>query len=60
MRHHSAGAPVLLTPLQRAYNLVNNTMNRRSQVIVKEALSTEADDDVAISEWARIGIGQLR
>ena len=57
MRHHSAGAPALLTPPQRADNLVINTMNRRSQVIVKEALSTEADDDVAICEWARIGIG---
>jgi hypothetical protein len=56
MRHHSAGAPTLLTPLQRADNLLVNTMNRRSQVLVKEARFTEADDDVAIGEWA-IGIG---
>jgi hypothetical protein len=56
MRHHSAGAPALLTPLQRADNLLDNTMNRRSQVLVKEARSTEADDDVAIGEWA-IGVG---
>jgi hypothetical protein len=56
MRHHSAGAPALLTPLQRADNLVDNTMNRRSQVIVKEARSTEADDYAAIGEWA-IGDG---
>jgi tRNA A37 methylthiotransferase MiaB len=58
MRHHSAGAPALLTPLQRADNLVVNTMNRRgqvlvNQVLVKEARSTVADDDVAIGEWAR-------
>jgi hypothetical protein len=51
MRHHSAGAPALLTPLQRADNLVINTMNRRSQVLVKEARSTEVDDEVAIGEW---------
>jgi hypothetical protein len=55
MRHHSAGAPALLTPLQRADNLVVNTMNRRGQVLVKEARSTVADDDVAIGEWATIG-----
>jgi hypothetical protein len=63
MRHHSAGAPALLTPLQRADNLVVDTMNRRgqvlvnqvlvNQVLVKEARSTVADDDVAIGEWAR-------
>jgi hypothetical protein len=47
MRHHSAGAPALLTPLQRADNLVVNTMNRRGQVLVKEARSTVADNDVA-------------
>jgi hypothetical protein len=29
-------------------------------VLVKEARSTVADDDVAIGEWARIGIGHLR
>ena len=52
MRHHIAGAPALLTPLQRADNLVVNTMNRRGQVLVKEARSTVADDDVAIGEWA--------
>ena len=57
MRHHSAGAPALLTPLQRAENLVGDTMNRRgqvlvNQVLVKEARSTVADDDVAIGEWA--------
>jgi hypothetical protein len=56
MRHHSAGAPALLMPLQRADNLLDNTMNRRSQVLVKEARSTEADDDVVIGEWA-IGVG---
>jgi hypothetical protein len=28
-------------------------------VLVKEARSTVADDDIAIGEWARIGIGQL-
>ena len=50
MRHHSAGAPALLTPLQRADNLLVNTMNRRGQVLVKEARSTVADDDVAIGE----------
>jgi hypothetical protein len=33
-------------------NLVDNTMNRRGQVLVKEARSTVADDDVAIGEWA--------
>jgi hypothetical protein len=64
MRHHSAGAPALLTPLQRADNLVVNTMHRRGQVLVKEARSTVADDDLAddlaIGEWARIGIGHLR
>jgi hypothetical protein len=52
MRHHSTGAPALLTPLQRADNLVVNTMNRRGQVLVKEARSTVAHDDVAIGEWA--------
>ncbi|MEA3133321.1 MAG: hypothetical protein QOG17_1167 [Gammaproteobacteria bacterium] len=52
MRHHSAGAPELLTPLQRADNLVVNTMHRRGQVLVKVARSTVADDDVAIGEWA--------
>jgi hypothetical protein len=31
MRHHSAGAPALLTPLQRADNLVVNTMNRQGR-----------------------------
>jgi hypothetical protein len=41
-------------------NLVVNTMNRGGQVLVKEARSTVADDDVAIGEWARIGIGHLR
>jgi hypothetical protein len=56
MRHHSAGAPALLTPPQRADNLVINTMNRRNQVIVKEARSTEAGDDAAIGEWARSGL----
>ena len=60
MRHHSAGALALLAPLQPADNLVVNTMNRRGQVLVKEARSTVADDDVAIGEWARIGIGHLR
>ena len=30
-------------------------MNRRGQVLVKEARSTVADDDVAIGEWAKIG-----
>ena len=55
MRHHSAGAPALLTPLQRADNLVVNTMNRRGQVLVKEARSTVADDDVAIGAWLGSG-----
>ena len=30
-------------------------MNRRGQVLVKEARSTVADDEVAIGEWATIG-----
>ena len=59
-RHHSAGAPALLTPLPPADNLVVNTMNRRGQVLVKEARSAVADDDVAIGEWAKIWIGHLR
>ena len=59
-RYHSAGVPVLLTPLPPADNLVVNTMNRRGQVLVKEARSAVADDDVAIGEWARIWIGHLR
>jgi hypothetical protein len=50
MRHHSAGAPALLTPLQPAHNLVVNTMNRRGQGLVKDARSTVADDNVAIGE----------
>jgi hypothetical protein len=37
----------LLTPLQPADNLVVNTMNRRGQVLVKEARSNVADDDMA-------------
>jgi hypothetical protein len=45
----------LLTPLQPTANLVVNTMNRRGQVLVKEARSTVADDEVAIGEWATIG-----
>ena len=43
----------MLTPLQPTANLVVNTMNRR--VLVEEARSTVADDDVAIGEWAKIG-----
>jgi len=60
MRHRSAGAPALLTPLQPAHNLVVNTMNRRGQGLVKDARSTVADDNVAIGEWAWIRIGHLR
>ena len=30
-------------------------MNRQRQVVVKEARSTVADDEVAIGEWATIG-----
>ncbi len=37
MGHHSAGAPALLTPLQRADNLVVNTMNRRGQVLIGQS-----------------------
>ena len=64
MRHHSAGAPALLTPLQRADNLVVNTMNRRGQVLVKEARSTVADNDVAqaaarSAETICVAIGEI-
>jgi hypothetical protein len=58
MRHHSAGAPALLTPLQRADNLLVNTMNRRSQVLVKEARSTEANDDGQLAN-GRSGFGDF-
>jgi hypothetical protein len=54
------GAPALLAPRQPADNLVVNTVNRRGRVLVKEARSTVADDDVAIGEWVRIGICHLR
>jgi hypothetical protein len=37
MGHHSAGAPALITPLQRADNLVVNTMNRRGQVLIGQS-----------------------
>jgi hypothetical protein len=49
----------LLSALQPTNHLVANTMNRRGQVLVKEARSNVADDDIAIGEWVRMGIGQL-
>ena len=49
--------PSSLTPLQPFDYPVVNAMNRGGQVLV---CSTVADDDIAIREWARIGIGHLR